>query len=183
METIEEFKSFDSLLQADERWAIFALRDTVTNEIRRHSLLDRYSSIERVHLNPEAPAVIQSQFNIARMLGIYAWLYYPLHQIAELKAFATMERALRERLNSTKDGLNRLLKRAVEQRLIVDEGFRETFDHGEDPTGYTASLPDLLSDHRNELAHGGSMLHPNSLTTLRVCAAVINQLFPSSPHV
>jgi hypothetical protein len=38
------------------------------------------------------------------------------------------------------------------------------------------TIPDL----RNQLAHGSSILHPNSRYTLRVACQAINQLFPQT---
>ena len=177
---MEELKAFSTLLEPDERWAHFVLRDPSTNEMRRVSLTDRYASIAEITVSPAAPEEVRSQFNIALMLGAYAWLYYPFHQVAELKAFSTMEMALRLRFAEAKGGLKRLLSIAVEQRVIVDHGFSHIEADDDVPTRYSEKLPSLVSLLRNDLAHGSHMLHPGSLFTLRNCAEIINQLFRES---
>jgi hypothetical protein len=174
---MEELKSFATLLEPDERWAHFVLRDSA-NQVRPVSLDDRYESIAEITVSPSAPEDVRSQFNIALMLGVYAWLYYPFHQVAELKAFSTVEMALRLRFPEAKGGLNKLLALAVERGAIVDHGFSHLEPDSEAPTSYSAQLPNLISSLRNELAHGSHMLHPGSLFTLRNCAEIINQLFP-----
>ena len=133
-----------------------------------------------IALSAAAPEDVQSQFNIARMLGIYAWLYYPFHQIAELKAFSTVEIALRLRFPDVKSALKKLLSFAVKNGVVVDEGFSHIAVGDDDPTRYSKELPSLVSFLRNDLAHGSSMLHPDSLLTLRICAEIINQLFPET---
>lgn len=42
---------------------------------------------------------------------------------------------------------------------------------------YVESLTMALPSIRNDLAHGSSMLHPNSARTLRVVAEILNQVF------
>jgi hypothetical protein len=175
---MEELKSFTTLLQADERWACLVSVDRSTNEIKLSSLNERYQDVSEITLSTSAPEDVQSQFNIARMLCIYAWLYYPLHQIAELKAFSTVEMALRLRFPGTKGALKMLLSIAVERGVLVDKGFSHIVADDEDPTQYSKKLPSLVSSFRNDLAHGSPTLHPGSLFTLQNCAEIINQLFP-----
>ena len=177
---MEELKPFSTLLEPDERWANFVLRNPSTNEMRPVSLNDRYEPIAGITLSPSAPEDVRSQFNIALMLDVYAWLYYPFHQVAELKAFSTVEMALRLRFPEIKGGLKKLLSVAVERGVVVDQGFSHIEGDGETPTRYSAQLPSLVSSLRNELAHGSHMLHPGSLFTLRNCAEIINQLFQES---
>ncbi|HUW44931.1 MAG TPA: hypothetical protein VMW50_03955 [Dehalococcoidia bacterium] len=177
---MEEFKSLETLLDPDERWAHFVLRDRSTNEITRYSLEERYQSATQIHLSFSTPEGVQGQFNIARMLCVYAWLYYPLHQMAELKAFSTVEMALRFRFPDTKGGLHKLLSFAVEKGVIVDEGFSHIAVNHSDPIQYSKQLPGLMSSLRNTLAHGSGMLHPGSMFTVQNCAEIINQLFPEA---
>ncbi|OIQ84476.1 hypothetical protein GALL_336990 [mine drainage metagenome] len=175
---MEELKSLSTLLEPDERWANFVLHKVSTNEISPITLNDRYQSVSAIALSTAAPEDVRSQFNIALMLGVYAWLYYPFHQVAELKAFSTVEMALRQRFPEAKGALNKLLALAVEAGAIVDKGFSHIEACDEDPKQYSRKLPNIVSSLRNELAHGSFMLHPGSLFTLRNCAEIINQLFP-----
>lgn len=174
---MEEIKLFENLLMPDERWSHFVLVDRTTNEMRPTSLKDRYDAIAEIRVSPNAPEDVRAQFNIALMLGVYAWLYYPFHQVAELKAFSTVEMALRRRLPGVKGGLYKLLSTAVEQGIIVDNGFSHMEADQDAPTVYSAKLPGLIAALRNDLAHGSLMLHPGSLFTLRNCSEIINQLF------
>lgn len=180
---MEELKSFEMLLEPDERWAYFVLKDRATNEVRPVSLNDRYESITEIELSKNVPEDVRSQFNIALMLGVYAWLYYPFHQVAELKAFSTVEMALRMRFPETKGGLNKLLTLAVERAVISDQGFSHIKAESEALAHYSKQLPRVFSSLRNELAHGSHMLIPNSIFTLRNCSEIINQLFPDENKV
>lgn len=174
---VEEFKSFDTLLEPDERWKYFAFHDPESNNHKPYTLDDRYSSIEKIRLNKNIPEDVQSQFNVAKMLCIYSWLYYPFHQVAELKAFSTLEMALRIRFPEFKK-LSRLLSYAVDKGFITDKGFSNITLKSSDPINYSKQLPELISSMRNDLAHGTTTLHPGSLFTLNNCAEILNQLFP-----
>ena len=114
------------------------------------------------------------------MLGVYAWFYYPFHQVAELKVFATLEMALRLRFPNVKGGLKKLLTVAVDNGLIVDDGFSHILPRENDSANYSKKLPELISSMRNDLAHGTVTLHPGSLFTINNCAEILNQLFPDN---
>jgi hypothetical protein len=45
---------------------------------------------------------------------------------------------------------------------------------------YVERLPHAISFHRNELAHGSSMVRPSSRGVLRVVGDALNQLYPTS---
>ena len=181
---VEEIKSFEKLLDADERWAYFATVNRETGEKAPYSLRDRYRSIEGAELLSSVPEEVRSEFNIARMLCVYAWLYYPFHSMAELKAFATVELALRLRFPQTRaNGLKRLLTRAVKEGVLKDRGFSNVEVDQQDPQRYSRMLPDLIPDLRNALAHGEVQLHPGSAFTVNNCSEIINQLFPKDREV
>lgn len=175
---MEDLKSFSTLLEQDERWANFVIRNRETNQIIPYSLENRFESVSEIQLNSNVPEDVRSQFNVAKMICIYAWLYYPLHQIAELKVFATLEMALRLRYPSSKRALKKLLTVAVDDGVIIDEGFSHIVPREDDKYGYSKKLPELISSMRNDLAHGTVTLHPSSLFTINNCAEILNQLFP-----
>ena len=174
---MEEIKIFENLLEADERWTAFFRRGENDEPIPT-SLKAEYEAVEKIQLNANVPEDVQSQFNIARMLRVYAWLYYPLHQVAELKAFSTVEMALKFEFPAVK-GLRNLLSTAIQAGRITDAGFSHINPKEGDPTFYSRSLLDNLPPLRNDLAHGSAMSHPGSLFTLRNCSEIINQIFPS----
>ena len=174
---MEDLKKFIDLLEPDERWESFAIRDQQTNHLKKYTLADRYNSIEQVVLNNTVPPDVRSQFNVAKMLCVYAWLYYPLHQVAELKAFSTLEMGLRIRFPQFRN-FKRLLTCAVEQGYIKDEGMSGIAIDTNDPLSYSRRLPELITSMRNDLAHGTVTLHPGSIFTLNNCAEILNQVFP-----
>ncbi len=176
---MEEFKSFDTLLEADERWKCFATLGTTTSLPKPYTIEDMYISIEKIKLNENIPEDVKSQFNVAKMLGVYAWLYYPFHQMAELKAFSTLEMGLRIRFPHIKN-FSRLLSHAVENGFIKDAGFSNIQQSPNDSICYSKTLPALIPSIRNDLAHGTTTLHPGSLFTINNCAEILNQLFPTS---
>lgn len=159
----------------------FVLRERETGETSKVSLEHRYESIAHINLNATVPEEVCSQFNIAKMLCVYAWLYYPLHQVAELKAFSTLEMALRLRYPEGGPMLKRLLAHAVKAGAITDHGFSHIKAELNDPLRYSKNLPDIIPSLRNSLAHGTTLLHPQSVFTLRNCSEIINQLYPTVP--
>ena len=159
------------------RWTNLVLVDQSSGQFRPITLKDHYRAVSLIKLSASAPETVQSQFNVALMLGTYAWLYYPFHQVAELKAFSTVEMALRHRFPEAKGSFKRRLEHAVKAGVISDHGFSHVTANEQRPTEYSAQLPWLVSELRNDLAHGSATLHPDSLFTLRNCAEIINQLF------
>lgn len=178
---MEEFKPFDELLQPDERWQHFVFQNSRTGNKEQSSLRARYDVIASIELHSLVPEDIQSQYVTAKMLCVYAWLYYPFHQSAEQKAFSTLEMALAQKYPAAKkDGLKKLLIRAISQGVISDQGFSHIQLNADDPMKYTRMLPEIIPSLRNAIAHGEPILHPNSVFTVRNCAEIINQLYAQS---
>ena len=174
---MEKLKPFEALLEPDTRWANLVLVDRSTGQFRPIGLEDHYQALSLIKLSAATPEDVQSQFNTALMLGVYAWLYYPLHQIAELKAYSTVEMALRHRFPETKGSFKRRFEQAVKCGVINDHGFSHVTANDASSIEYSEKLPWLVSELRNDLAHGSATLHPGSLFTLRNCAEIVNQLF------
>jgi hypothetical protein len=175
---MEKLKAFSTLLEPDARWANIVLFNTTTKDVSPITFNDHYHAFSAITLTSATPEDVQSQFNISKMLGIYTWLYYPLHQVAESKAFSTLEMALRLRFpEAGRPGLKKLLLFALKKGAISDDGFSHVTITKDDPTRYSKQLPDILPHLRNDLDHGSSTLHPDSISTLRICAEIINQLF------
>jgi hypothetical protein len=130
-------------------------------------------------------------------------------QVAELQAYGSLELALKIKFGGEHAkptaGLGRLLKRAVQEKLVSDIQIRtyqriakrrEEFIQSQcmfletrgqsspdlpplDPQGYCKILCDAFPSLRNELAHGSNMLSPtHAFVTLEICCDLINQLFP-----
>lgn len=178
---MEDFKPFDELLEPDVRWQHFVFQNPITGNKEQSSLKARYDVIASIELLSSVPDDIRSQYVTAKMLCVYAWLYYPFHQSAEQKAFSTLELALAQKYpTAKKDGLKKLLSRAISQGDILDRGFSHIQADAEDPIKYSLTLPEIIPSLRNAIAHGEPILHPNSVFTVRNCAEIINQLYAQS---
>ncbi len=178
---METFKRLDDIALPDVRNTLWVATNLETGEQRKMALSDIYESVALIDLHESVPDDVRSQFNVAKNLAVYTWYCYPFHQISELKAFSTLEMALRMKFgeNGQRLGFKRLLRKAVASGLIKDIGFSHIADNVENPesTVYTERLPDQMPDLRNNLAHGSCTLHPYSEINLQICADFINQLF------
>ncbi len=191
---MERLKEFDELLNPDERQKAFAVINHVSGHYRSRTLRDIHDSAASIKLHGGVPEEIRSHFATALNLLVYSWYFYPFNVTAEFLAFVTVEFALKQRLNpdQKKASFKQLLTKAVAQGLIKDEGFShvreqpEVDEHlaheigmvSEPVKSYVETLIKTVPYLRNELAHGTCMLHPNGASSVRICAELINQLFP-----
>lgn len=95
---MEEFKSFNDVLNRDTRWHAMALVQRVTGDRRPIELADHYSHVNRFALHGDVPERIRSQFNVAKNILLYAWFVYPFFSVAELSVLAVLEFALKTRM-------------------------------------------------------------------------------------
>jgi hypothetical protein len=174
---MEEFKSYDSLLDPDERNSYWCIEDTSSGVTRSLSLEDVYNSISEISLDAVIPEDIKSQFNVAKNVAAYSWFCYPFHQVCEMKVYATVECALKQRLGKEWP-FPKLIKKAINWGLITDKGFSHIAEpEDEASVEYSKSLVEIMPELRNGLAHGGTTLHPGAVSTLKICADFINQLY------
>ncbi len=182
---MEELKKFEEVTIPDKRNTHRVLINCDTGEQRNIILEDWYKQVESIQLHDSVPGKIKSQFNIARNLAIYTWFCYPFHQLCEMKAFSTLEYALKEKYNchvgfseKSKVSFRGLLEKAVAEGLLKDSGFSHLKrDSKKEDDGWVKELPTLMCKFRNDLAHGSNTLHEGSWFNLRICADLINQLF------
>ncbi len=176
---MEEFKKLEDVGKPDRRNSYFAVVNQETGENRPLDHEDIYKSVDAVNLLDSVPEDIRSQFNVAKNLAVYTWFSYSFHQISELKAFSTLEMALKQKFGKNKNGFRGLLRKAVNSGLIRDKGFSHITHEVQEEyeMEYSRRLPDIIPNLRNELAHGSNMLHPGSISNLQICADFINQLF------
>jgi len=179
---MEELKKFEEVSLPDIRNTFWVTTNRKTGETRTLDLKDIYEGVKVVELHEGVPADVRSQFNIARNLAIYTWFSYPFHQISELKAFSTVEYALRKYYGADKDykySFEKLIQKAVSDGLIKDSGFSHIEDSviSSDPQNYSKKLPGLMPKFRNNLAHGSNTLDWGAVRNLQICADFINQLF------
>jgi hypothetical protein len=193
---MEELKKFEEICEPDARQQLCVIFDDDLRQFRPLSLKDIYDIADSIKLHEGVPEDIRSHFEMARNLYVYSWFYYPFNVAAQLQAFATAEYALRIRANMNavlrnKPGFKGLLRMAVNQGWISDEGFSHIEFARMQAIGnmlaanreqrriktYCQALMETLPHFRDELAHGSSMLHNEGAIYLAICAELINQLF------
>lgn len=154
--------------------------------------VDEYHKwISEFELPPECPDDIRIQFDLARNLYVYAWYVLRFTSAAQAQAYASLELALRTRMEEVNIdvpkplGLFNLLNVAVKNNLLRDAGFPHlkyspratTLDP--EGTEYCRELPKTISMFRNSYAHGETTLLnlPVSIMALESTWAVIHQLY------
>jgi hypothetical protein len=135
-----------------------------------------------IELTQYVPAAIRDQFDVALNAFVYSWFVYEFAMLAEQQGYATLEMALRHRLDphvppntSRSPGLRKLLKIAIEKQWLRQEDFLIPSISGSSDT--MCSL-DLIPMMRNHVMHGNIQILPQgTLEALRLCAEVMNRLF------
>ena len=191
---MEELKKFEEVTLPDERQKAFAVVNWESGTKRPLMLQDIYRNVSEIKLHDGIPEVVRTHFAAAQNLLVYSWFFYPFNVTAQFLAYVTVEFALKERFKpQKKTSFRDLVKLAIEQGLVKDEGFSHIRERSEldeyieqevgigaqDIKSYTETLIDTMPYLRNELAHGSPMLHPNGTSLVRICAEFINQLFPA----
>ena len=182
---MEQLKKLEEVMQPDNRNTHYVIINTEVGKEKNLDFEDWYRDIALIELSNGIPEEIKSQFNIAKNLAIYTWFCYPFHQISEMKAFSTVEYALRGKYNchvkfGEKSNINfrQLLEKAVKEGILMDSGFTHlNKEPGQKDNGWVKEMPDLMCEFRNDLAHGSNTLNDSSWLHLRICADLINQLF------
>ncbi|MCG8071667.1 MAG: hypothetical protein N0C86_06755 [Candidatus Thiodiazotropha taylori] len=187
---MEVLKELDRITEADERQQHFAVVDNQTGEYRRLTLEDVYRQTESIQLHNPVPDNVKSNFSTAKNLLVYSWYHYPFNVTAQFLAFVTVEMALKDKFKIEKyQSFRSLIKLAVEEGMVKDDGFEHLYYKSEtqellekegmieDVRPYVETLTDVMPKLRNELAHGGNMLHMNGAKSVKICADFINQLY------
>jgi hypothetical protein len=189
---METLKPLAEITEPDFRNRIKVFIDETTGKTRSNTLKDMHDAVSGIHLNQDVPGDIQEQFTVAQNLAVYAWFCYRFHMTAELQAHATVEFALRLKLQPATDKerqFKAMFRAAVKKGLIKDSGFHyflvppntnQTVPTKSGPKvvhSYSELLVELLPEMRNDLAHGATTLFDGALGTLRTAADIINQLF------
>ncbi|MEC4684642.1 MAG: hypothetical protein VST71_02775 [Nitrospirota bacterium] len=189
---MEYLKKYEEIVLPDERHKLFMFENKETGNTRKLTLKDIYLEAKSIELKEEVPERVRSHFSTAINLLVYSWFHYPFNITAQFLAFVTVEMALKERFNvKNYQSFSNLVKRAVSEGLVRDEGFehiqykceamkivkikRDNMIENVKP--YVDTLVDVMPSLRNELAHGSSILHMHGTASVKICAAFINQLF------
>ena len=173
---MEVLKPISELTAPDERNLYFVVTDS-SGYSRKLSLQDIHDVVSEITLHDGVPDPVRSHFSQAQNLAVYSWFHYPFNVTSQLLAFISVEFALKHRFDS-RDRFKNLIARAVREGLIHDTGFAIATNRDEALEPYVNTLIKVMPDLRNRVAHGSSMLHNSSLSSLRICADFINQLFP-----
>ena len=175
-----------SLLECNSRHSDQVLLDPVTGKHRPLCLQDLRDMIAPIALNSGVPPTIKDQFDIGRNASVYSWFVYEFATLAEQQCYATLEMALRHRIDPDalpntlrSPGLANLLKTATKRGWLRREDFLGPSMSG---SGDAMCSLDLIPNLRNHVMHGNVQLMPfGTPNIMRLCADVINGLFAAGP--
>jgi len=179
---MEKLKKLEEITLPDNRNTFSVTINRQTNERRDYGVEGLYEEIKLIELHEVVPEDIRSQFNVARNLSLYTWFCYSFHNVSTLKAYSTVEMALRIRLDKPekdKTPLRKMMREAVDKGLIKDRHFGHIMEQSLDSQSkpFVDVLPDAIAYLRNLDAHGSTALGPWSVMILRICTDIINRLF------
>ncbi len=179
---MEKLKKLEEITLPDKRNTFFVIVNQQTGERKKYGVEDFYGEIKLIELHEVVPEDIRSQFNVARNLSLYTWFCYSFHNVSTLKAYSTVEMALRiilDKPEKDKPSLWKMMREAVNKHLIKDKHFGHIMEQSLDSQSkpFVEVLPDVIAYLRNLEAHGSTALGPWSVMVLRICADIINQLF------
>ncbi len=166
---MEKLKKLEEIMMPDGRTTSFVIINRETGQKREFGIKDLYGEVDLIRLDQTVPEEVRSQFNVARNLCLYSWYCYSFHNVACLKAYTTIELALRIRLNKpeeTKASLCSMLEEALAKDFLTDN-----------------LLPETIPYLRNLAAHGSPMNGPWSVQMLRSCAETLNELFAKTQDI
>jgi hypothetical protein len=174
---------------------------------RKKCLEDQHAEAAAQELIETTPRDVWQHFETARTVYVYSFFSYRLHHVADMHALASLEFALKTRFAQQGRNLAPLLKRGIDEGLLLDSGMRlwarresarerQCRDEAEwpeelrklfgtaqsspfvrDNQSYVRHLGRELPKFRNDLAHGSTYLYPQGALILELCCDLINQLF------
>jgi len=163
---MERLKKLDEIMAPDSRTTSFVIVNRETGQKREFGISDLHEQVELIKLDEAVPEEVRSEFNVARNLCLYSWYCYAFHNVACLKAYSTIEMALRIRLGKSEEAISSLrsmLEEALAKGFLTDK-----------------LLPETIPYLRNLAAHGNPMNAPWSASMLHRCAETLNELFAES---
>ena len=185
----EKLRPAEYLHEPDPRNALTACCDMRTGFTRQLQAKDLHDAVAGFSLDPAVPEDITQHFETVKNLFLYSWFVYRFQPVAELQSLACLEYALRNRLeneiqtgkfNEKRPGLQKLLRYAIDNQLVKNEGFDRWVRSRDPEWDLLASLEKALPRIRNDYAHGTYNLAPTALGIIELVHEIINQLFPSS---
>jgi hypothetical protein len=142
-------------------------------------LEDLHADMLPLELHGSVPDEVRWQFDTARHAFIYSWFCYDLVTLAEQHSYGALENGLRLRAQAANilpkgNGLKRLLTCACHNGWLDESEF------------VVPGMPnrlEMLRVARNHVSHGQPQLFlPFSLEMMRLCAEILNKLFPEAAN-
>lgn len=159
---MEQLKLLEDIYRPDQRYADRVDLDLTTGTATPMTAGSIYSLVEPIRLNGSVPEDVRSHFEVARNLAVYSWFVYSFHEVAVLRAMASLEMAARAKTGEAKTPFKNLLEKLFPGRELAP--------------GVT--IGKAVTYFRNELAHGSTMMTGQSVMFLQHCAELINELYP-----
>lgn len=182
----ERLRPAEQIHEPDPRNMLTAWTDSVTGVLRTVKASDLHEAVSIFSLHAGVPEDIAQHFETVKNVYLYSWFIYRFQSVAEFQSLSCLEFALRERLaneiragkiRGKKPGLQLLLKYAIENQLVKNEGFARWVQGEDSEWDLLASLVKALPLIRNDYAHGTFNLTPTALGIIEVVYEIINQLF------
>lgn len=160
---METLKKLEEVFEPDERNRNRSDINHSNGDVTPTTVESIYPVVEKIRLNDNVPEDVRSQFNVAKNLALYAWFVYSFNEIAARQALAALEMATRIKTGEDKTAFKNLLEKLFpdQQQPAQDLGLAKT-----------------VSEIRNRLAHGSTIMTGQGLGFVRLCAELINELFP-----
>jgi hypothetical protein len=159
---MEQFKRLEDVYEPDVRYTGRIDLDLTTGTAAPMTIKSIYSVVEPIQLNAGVPDEVRSHFEVARNLALYSWFVYSFHEVAALRAMASLEMAARSKSGETETPFKNLLEKLFPGRELAPG----------------VSLGKAVTYFRNEFAHGSTMLTGQGLMFLRRCSDLINEMYP-----
>jgi hypothetical protein len=159
---MERLKRLEDICRPDERYQNRVDIDFSTGAVTPTMVESIYVLVEEIKLGAGVPDEVRSHFETARNLALYSWFIYSFNVVAGMQAFASLEMAVREKTGDRRTVFKKLLDQVFKGRQFAAG----------------VSLSTVVTKLRNDLAHGSSTMHGQGISSLRFCAALINELFP-----
>jgi hypothetical protein len=182
----EKLRPAEHIHEPDPRNALTVWPDPVTGVLRPVRVSDLYDAVSVFSLHAGVPEDIVQHFETVKNVYLYSWFIYRFQPVAELQSLACLEFALRKRLaneiragnlRDKRPGLQSMMKYAIENQLVKNEGFARWIQAEDPQWDLFASLQKALPQIRNDYAHGSYSLIPTSLGIIELIHEIINQLF------
>lgn len=182
----ERLRPAEHIYEPDPRNALTAWVDRSSGVIRPVQANDLYDAVTAFVFSPAVPEEIAQHFETVKNVYLYSWFIYRFQPVAEMQSLACLEYALRTRLadeikagklKAKRPGLQKLMRYAVDNQLIKNEGFARWVRAQDPEWDLLRSLESALPQSRNDYAHGSYNLMPTALGIIELVHEIINQLF------